>query len=241
MWFDNDLLRTIYLPAVLTSVMFALFSTSLSILDILPEIIGWSFLLIQANLVNDYIDKDRKILLTGKPLLGLSFAFLFFGLYLLSDKFIYAIAFVLLYIIHNYIGHTRKFWDIPLQVIALVVMPYLATVGEIDYKIFSLLIVMGINGMFFDRLMDEKLNKTTFRSLKFVTNISSFALFGLFLYLVSDSYYRFLAPMGVLFLGNILALLRERLSFQTKIAIIYAANAMLFYLVGVLATMGKLV
>ncbi len=238
MWFDSDLLRLRYLPTVLIPVSMALITTNTTIVDVLPQIMGWAFLLIHANLVNDFVDRDRKISLRGKPLFGISLSFLIFGLYLLMNTILYAMGFVLLMSIHNFLTSRRVYSDILVQPIAFL-LPYLAIATFIDAKILIFLVLGNVIGMFIDRLIDEKMGKRQFKILRLVT-IWSLVGFLISVLYFSVTGYNFLAPFAILILGSFIAVLKRYLSFTTKIAIVYGSNAFLFYLIAVLTSYGNL-
>lgn len=241
MWFDNDLLRIIYLPSVLIPVIFPIFSNDLTVVQVLPWLVGWSFLLIHANLFNDFIDKDRKLPVSGKALASISLIFLTFGLFILADKIVYAGIFVALFFVHNLLTSRHIYSDIPVQV-AAITMPYLATASFIDAKLFSFFLALSIIAMFIDRLVDEKMNKAEFRRLRVVTLLSVLTFIGFLLYLlVTDASYRFLSPFMIMLLGILTAVYTGRLSLKLKIVSIYGSNAFLFYLIAILATLGKFV
>lgn len=92
MWFANDIFRLSYLPNVIIPILFAVFSSnSLSIVNVMPYIVGWSFIMTYANLLNDAIDQDRKLPIGRKSLTVLSIVFIIFGLVLLRNQILYAL------------------------------------------------------------------------------------------------------------------------------------------------------
>ena len=241
MWFDNDLFRLSYIAVVLVPLVLAIFSTNTTIVNSIPLIIGWSFLVTHANLMNDFVDKDRKLPLTGKYLLALSIIFLVFGFYLMMDMMLYPMIFVLLMFVHNFITSRRIYSDTPVQAVALT-MPYFSLATNIDFNILGLIIGNCVTGLFTDRMMDEKPNRRAFKILKTLSILSLFGIFCFLIYLIFwNSYYAFLSPILLFVVGGLLIVLKGRLSFKTKVLIFYSNNVLLFYLIAVLASMGKFV
>lgn len=244
MWFDNDLFRISYLPTIIIPILFVLFTNDLKLVQIIPDIIGWSFLLISENLINDYVDMDRKLPLGKRGLLTLSILFLLFGIYVLRNVLPYVIAFVVLGILYHVKLKHIIFVDI-LSMLLIFGLPYFSLAKNIDINILIFL-TLSIGGSdFIHRIVDEKKYKKIAKQINLLTFILYLLSIFFTVYLVwSNNFYQFLAPFILLFLAVLYFVLKDYLlksSPSLKIVGVYIGCMLMFYVIAVLAQMDKII
>jgi len=249
MWFDNDLFRLSYLPAVIIPLLLALFTTDLKLIQIIPDMIGWSFLLISGNLVNDYVDMDRKLPVGKRGLLALSALFFIFGASILKDKILYVIIFIAIGLLYHFKLKGMPYFD--LIILLDFLPPYLSLTKNIDWKLIIFFALIAILALLVDKASDERKYKRNAKQISsmvllltlFLISFTIYTLWaeGLYFYLFTKF---FVLPLIVVFSVFLFLVFKGyllKLSLSIKILGVYAGCVFLFYLIAVLVQMGKII
>lgn len=244
MWFDNDLFRISYLPTIIIPLLLALFTNDLKLVQIIPDIIGWSFLMLSGNLLNDYKDMDRKLPIGKNGLLTLSVAFFVFGAYILRNFILYVVAFVALGALYIFKLKGIIFVDI-LSSLLIFSLPYFSLAGNSNLTFLIILTMVGAGSDIIHRISDKEKYDKKIRQMNYLVLIIFFFSTLFFIYLVwSNDFYHFLLPATLIFAGISLAIAKGhllRFSPSLKIIGVYHGCIILFYLIAILAQMGKII
>jgi len=244
MWIDNDLLRIGYLPVVIIPLLLALFVTDLKLIQIVPDIIGWSFLLLSGNLMNDYIDMDRNLPLGKTGIATLSITFFIFGIWILRNAIFYALTFSIAGFFYNL--KLKKIGYLELLLLGIVaLMPYLSLTKNIDWNLLPIIVTLGAISEFIDKMLDEKNYKKISKQLNFVffPLLIISIIFNVYLIII-DKFYIFLTPLIILLFGITFFLSKgyfKKPRLSMKISGVYTCLILLFYLIAVLAQTGKII
>jgi len=190
----DTLYRLEYAPAILIPLFLALISSGVSMsLGLVAPIIGWIFLALSMNLMNDFIDKDRDMPLSGsRVLMVLSVVLAALGLYLLREhSLIFGIAVLVMLVLYNYrLKHIAIFKNVYLTIIACF-LPYFAFAESYNVWLILALFFSGLVAEFLHSLADKD---TTYILLKGKTIYFTIMFAFLFLmfsivYVVSSANY----------------------------------------------------
>jgi len=244
MWFEDDVFRLIYLPWLLIPLLFALFSSNLTIFSIIPEIIGWSFFVVGTNLFNDYVDMDRKLKLGRNSLLILAFICFLSGFFVLINYIFYVISFLILFFIYSFKLKGIVFVDIIL-LITMALIPYFSLVENIDFNILFVLLMLAVISMLIDKTSDEKKYKNKIKECNILLLISIFIfILSIIFIIVKNIFYLFFIPLPILFIFALIGLIKKypfKLTLSYKIVGVYALASSTFYFIAILVQMGKLI
>jgi hypothetical protein len=144
-----SIFRLNYLFTILLPALFGIFIGKVGIVSAFPTLVGWSFLAISQNVLNDYFDKDRDSGVSGKCLLGFFAGFSFLGLLSFfgdPQKMLLPILYQALMILYNWRLKPVPVVSIVLQVFAYVVLPLVFYSPTLPYAypiMFFSLFLMG--------------------------------------------------------------------------------------------------
>lgn len=245
MWFAKDIFRLSYLPNVVIPILFAVFSSNdLTIINVMPYIIGWSFIMTYANLMNDFIDNDRKLPIGRKSLMVLSIVFLFLALIVLRGQIVYALTAIIGWAAYNWKVKGMVFFDIAL-IIALGILPYLNATTLIDFNIVGLFVMFGAITLLIDKMVDEPKYRKSFSLSRILVIITSVLLAAFLVYLNFINYATYWYLLSLIpFLVGIAVLfsfLTKHIKPSIKIIVVYSGNVLMFYLFAILIQMGKFI
>ncbi len=140
-----SLLRIEYLPTVLLPSIIGIYFSKRQLLVLLPSLIGWCFLAIGQNLLNDFFDQDRKLVLGRRGLLLLSIAITILSFPLFSFELIlYPVLFFIIDVLYNWKLKKIGIINITLQVLAYSILPYLYYSSSINWVILSFFVIGGL-------------------------------------------------------------------------------------------------
>jgi len=207
----DTLYRWEYAPAILIPLFLALISSGISISpSLVAPIVGWIFLILSMNLMNDFIDNDREIPLAGsRSLMVLSVVLAVLGLYLLREhSLVFGIVGLAMLVLYNLkLKHIAVFKNVYLTIVVCF-LPYFAFAESYNIWLVLALLFSGLVAEFLHSLADKD---TTYILLKsktiYFTTIFAFLFFVFSLvYVVNSSRYNLwpLPIMGfMIFLGII--------------------------------------
>jgi len=210
----------------------------------MPDIIGWSFLLISGNLINDYVDMDRKLPVGRKGLLALSSVFFIFGMFILRQTILYAIAFVLIGFLYNLKLKGIPYLDV-LVLSAIFFLPYFSIAKNTDWNLLLFSYVVGVISLFIDKLSDEKKYKSIRKQVNLLMVPLNLFMIIFTTYIIwMNSFYMFLFPFIFVFVGILFITLKGyllKMAPSVKIIGVYDSCALLFYFISILIQMGKVI
>jgi 4-hydroxybenzoate polyprenyltransferase len=150
-------LRLEYLPAILIPALAGIYLADGSLLAALPTLVGWSFLAIGQNLLNDYFDKDRKMPVRPKGLLTLFLTFTLFGLILFPlEHMIFPVIFTILIALYNYKIKRIPFGTVIILTIAYVILPFLFYSSNPNLGVLLAVILGGASFQLVHEIMDRE-------------------------------------------------------------------------------------
>jgi len=245
MWFANDMFRLSYLPNVIIPILFAVFSSSnLSIVNVMPYIVGWSFIMTYANLLNDAIDQDRKLPIGRKSLTVLLLVFIIFSLVLLRNHILYVLIAIIGWALYDWKIKGVPFLDIAL-LISLGLIPYIAISDFVDFNIITVFVGFGVVALLVDKIVDEPKYKGVSKissKILILTSIS-LSIFLMYINVVAYSNYWYILPLIPFLLGIaiLFTFLKKYIKSSIKIIAVYSGNVLMFYLFALLIEMGKFI
>ncbi len=241
MWFEKDVFRLSYLATPLIPLLLATFSNVVQLSILIPYIIGWSFMSISINLINDYIDKDRKIVLNRKYLLILSVMLIIFGSIILRDAIILGVVYLAAGILYDLKIKGMKYIEV-LFLATAISIPYFSLAKIIDWNLVGVIFFILASSILIDKGCDELKYKRLKRQSLILSKSLMMILSLLIIYLSwLNVKYWFLLPLVVFYLGLIIKLKERHLVFNTKVAGIYTSIILLFYIFSVAVQFGMIV
>lgn len=244
MWFEDDIFRVAYLPWILIPLLLSVIGNNLTIFSIIPEIIGWCILGIGGNLFNDYVDMDRKLKVGRISLLVMSVSCILFGTIILINYIFYLIILFIISLLYTFKLKGIFFIDIILFAVAFPI-PYLSLVETIDFNILVIFEFFAVFALIVDKLSDEKKYKNKIKECNIFIILFGIMSFMLTSFIIlKNNFYSFLVPIPVLSILAISFLIKKfplKLTLSYKIVGTYIWVFFTFYLMAILAQMGKLI
>jgi len=236
--------RIEYLPTVLIPALIGIYTSTNGLLSQIPSLIGWSFLALGQNLLNDFFDKDRKLEVGKRSLMFLTVVFTLFALPLFKLNFliIYPLLFLVLNIVYNWKLKKIGLLDIIVLAIAYSALPYLFYADNFDWVFFSALVIGGFGieliHEWFDQDATYKLLKN--KALHLARISIGLAIIFLFykILILKDAF--FFLPMILIFIFIEIFLFLSIRPKNLRLLGIYTFWSAIFYAVAFFIIMNKL-